>query len=204
MTPIVIVHVITGYLSLLIGLLVMIIPQKGNPVHVKLGKSYFITMSISGITAIIMSLLFPGRLIFLFIGVFTLHSLFGGFIMVNKRYKKWKIWLLPLSVIGIINGVYMIYTGAIVLMIFGSLQLLLAVVDFRMYLNKAIHPLQVVKAHAGKMAGSFTAATTAFAVNVLFTGSSWWHWILPTLIITPISTWWGIKLDKKRKKLISN
>lgn len=201
MSPLVMIHVITGYLSLLLGLIIMIMPNKGNSIHSRLGKFFFILMLVSGSTAVIMSLLFPNRLIFLFIGIFTLHSLLGGYVAVNKRYKKWRWALLPLAIIGVLNGAYMIYTGVVVLIIFGSLQLILGITDFRMYLNKNIHPLQVVKAHAGKMAGSFTAATTAFTVNVIFSGGQWWHWILPTLIITPISTWWGIKLDKKRKKL---
>ncbi len=203
MSPIVLAHVVAGYLGLLAGLIIMVLPKKGNRLHKKLGMAYFILMAISTSLAIILSILHPKMVLFLFIGIFTLHSLLGGFITTAKRYNKLKWLMLPLGIIGLANGAYMMYTGAIVLMIFGGLQFLLGITDIRMFLNKKLHPLQVIKAHAGKMAGSFTAATTAFIVNVVFTGGEWWHWMLPTLIITPISTYWGIKLDKKRKALLN-
>ncbi len=201
MPPLVLIHVIIGYLGLLSGLIVMIMPKKGNIRHKKLGMFYFVCMTISTSLAMYLSIVHD-RMFFLFIGIFTLHSLFGGFILTAKRYKKFKYLLIPLAVIGLGNGVVMVTSGSIVLIAFGSFQLLLALLDIKMLLAKNLHPLQIVKAHAGKMAGSFTAATTAFGVNVIFTGGEWWHWLLPTLIITPISTWWGIQLDKKRKALL--
>ena len=197
MPPVVFIHVILGYLGLLAGLIVMVMPKKGNSLHKKLGMFYFITMMSSTLLAIYLSI--NGAKIFLLcIGIFTFHALLGGFIMVQKRYCKFKWVFIPLSLIGLVNGIFMIYTGAIVLIAFGSLQLLLSYFDTKMLFKKNIHPLEIVKSHAGKMSGSITAATTAFGVNVVFTGGEWWHWLLPTLIITPISTWWGIKLDKKR------
>lgn len=203
MPPLVFIHVIAGYLGLLTGFTVMVMPKKGNRLHKKLGILYFILMMTATLLAILLSILHPGRMFLFFIGVFTFHSLLGGFLMIAKRYKKLKWVLIPLSIIGFANGGFMIYTQSIVLVIFGSLQLLLAFADMKMFFTKELHPLQIVKAHAGKMAGSFTAATTAFGVNVVFTGGDWWHWLLPTLIITPVSTWWGIQLDRKRKALLA-
>lgn len=203
MSPIVLIHVIAGYLGLVSGLIVMILPKKGNRIHKKIGMVYFILMAIATCLAILLSILHPNRIFFLFIGIFTLHNLLGGFITTVKRYQKLKWMMLPLGIIGLANGAYMIYTGAIVLMLFGGLQFLLGVTDLRMFFNKDLHPLAIIKAHAGKMAGSYTAATTAFIVNVIFTGGEWWHWMLPTLIITPISIWWGIQLDRKRKSNLS-
>lgn len=203
MSPLVLTHVIAGYLGLVSGLIVMILPKKGNRVHKKIGMVYFILMTIATSLAILLSILHPNRIFFLFIGIFTLHNLLGGFITTVKRYQKLKWMMLPLGIIGLANGAYMIYTGAIVLILFGGLQCLLGLTDIRMFLSKNLHPLSIIKAHAGKMAGSYTAATTAFIVNVIFTGGQWWQWMLPTFIITPISTWWGIQLDRKRKSIMS-
>lgn len=203
MPPIVFVHVVLAYLGLISGLIVMIMPKKGNKMHKKLGMFYFISMMSATLLAIYICIIRPDRIFLLFIGIFTFHCLLGGFMLTHKRYPKYKWVFIPLNIVGLVNGICMIYTGSIVLIAFGLIQLLSACLDVKMFFNRNLHPLQIVKAHAGKMAGSFTAATTAFGVNILFSGADWWHWLLPTLVITPISIRWGMKLDKKRKEMIT-
>ena len=97
----------------------------------------------------------------------------------------------------------MVSSGIIFLVVFGGLQIWLVIQDIWMLRKKVIHPLDIAGSHAGKMAGSFIAASTAFAVNVIFTGGEWWHWLLPTFAITPLITFWNIQLRKRKQKLMA-
>ncbi len=202
MSPLIFIHVIAGFSGLLSGIVVMAMPNKGNKLHKRIGLVYFITMMVSTLLSLYLSVKI-NNIAFLSIGIFTFHMLTTGYISTPKRVKKFKWLFIPLSVIGFASGVYMVYTGVIFLIVFGGLQIWLVVQDVWMLRKKNIHPLDITSSHAGKMAGSFIAASTAFAVNVIFTGGEWWHWLLPTFAITPLITFWNIQLRKRKRKLMA-
>lgn len=202
MTPLTFIHVLAGCSGLASGIIVMSMPNKGNKLHKRVGMFYFISMSVSTILSIYLSIAIHSTWL-LCIGLFTFHMLMGGFLSTVKRMKKFKYLFIPLSIIGLGAGVYMIYTGVIFLIVFGALQLSLVIQDFMMIAKKQPHPIDIHRAHAGKMAGSFIASSTAFAVNVIFTGGEWWQWLLPTIVITPLITFWNIQLKNKKRKLLS-
>jgi uncharacterized membrane protein len=202
MSPLVLLHVVAGFSGLASGIIVMAMPNKGNKLHKKIGMVYFITMMVSTLLSIYLSIKINSTGL-LSIGVFTFYMLVGGFLSTARRIKKFRYLFIPLSLIGFGAGVYMILTGIIFLIVFGGLQIWLVVQDIWMLRKKEIHPFDLQRSHAGKMAGSFIAASTAFAVNVIFTGGEWWHWLLPTFAITPLITFWNIQLKNKKKKLLS-
>lgn len=202
MSPLIFIHVLAGFTGLGSGIVVMAMPNKGNKTHKRVGMFYFIAMLISTILSIYLSIVINNTAL-LSIGFFTFYMLVAGFISTPKRIKKFKWMFLPLSIIGLGSGIYMISTGIIFLLVFGGLQIWLVMQDILMIRKKNLHPLDIAGSHAGKMAGSFIAASTAFAVNVIFTGGEWWHWLLPTFAITPLTVIWNIQLRKRKQKLMA-
>jgi uncharacterized membrane protein len=200
MTAFTLIHVIAGMAGLGSGIVVMAMPNKGNQLHKKVGLFYLISMLVSSVLSIYLSIKI-NNIALLAIGVFTFYMLVAGYLSTPKRIKKFKGVFLPLFILGLVSGGYMIYIGVIFLIVFGVLQIWLVLQDIRMLIKKDLHPLVIAGSHGGKMAGSFIAASTAFAVNVMFTGEAWWHWLLPTLVITPLITKWNIDLNRKRQKL---
>lgn len=202
MTPLTFIHVIAGCSGLTSGILVMSLPNKGNKLHKKIGMFYFISMLVSTLLSIYLSIAIKNVWL-LSIGLWTFYMLVGGFLNTVKRMKKFKYLFIPLAIIGLGSGIFMLNTGIIFLMVFGAIQLVMVIQDVLMLIKKQLHPIDIQKAHAGKMAGSFIAATTAFAVNVIFTGGEWWQWLLPTFVITPLITFWNIQLSKRKKKMLN-
>lgn len=202
MSAFTLLHVIAGMTGLGTGIIVMAMPNKGNKTHKRLGMVYLISMLVSTLLSIYLCFKINSTAL-LSVGLFTFYMLLSGFISVPGRYQKLKYFIFPLAAIGIFSGVYMIMTGVIFLLVFGGLQIVLVIQDLLMLRHKKPHPLDLTGSHAGKMAGSFIAASTAFAVNVIFTGGEWWHWLLPTFVITPLITRWNIQLAKRKKKLMA-
>jgi hypothetical protein len=202
MSPLILIHVIAGCSGLASGIIVMALPNKGNKLHKRIGLFYFISMMISTLLSIYLSIKINSHGL-LSIGFFTFYMLVGGYLCTPKRYKKVKYLFIPLALVGIGSGAYMISTGVIYLVVFGAIQLWLVAMDLLMMRKKNVHVLDLTRSHAGKMAGSFIAASTAFGVNVIFTGGEWWHWLLPTFAISPLITVWNIQLLKRKRKLLS-
>ncbi len=92
----------------------------------------------------------------------------------------------------------MIYTGIVFMVVFGILQLLLVLQDFRLTKTVKTDISHLLRAHAGKMTGSFIAASTAFTVNVVFSGNAWWHWLLPTMLFVPLIIFWNYRFSKNK------
>ena len=194
------IHATAGFAGLASGLAIMIMPNKGNRTHKKMGTLYFTSMGFSSMLSVIMSVQL-NHPIFLSIGGFTLYMLLAAYLSLPVRFEKLKKLFYPLALVGIACGMYVIYTGIIFLVVFGALQLLLVLQDLRMIWSKKTSALELVRSHARKMAGSFIAATTAFGVNVIFTGNAWWHWMLPTILIVPQIFVWNYQLCKKKSPL---
>jgi uncharacterized membrane protein len=202
MSPLILIHVVAGMTGLGSGIVVMAMPNKGNKLHKKIGLFYFVAMMVSTILSIYLSFLIENMPL-LSIGVFTFYMLLGGYITTVKRIQQFKWMFIPLSLFGLASGIYMVTSGVVFLVVFGGLQIWLVIQDIWMLRKKSIHPLDIARSHGGKMAGSFIAASTAFAVNVIFTGGEWWHWLLPTFAITPLITFWNVQLRKRKKKLMA-
>ncbi|WP_064198328.1 MULTISPECIES: hypothetical protein [Emticicia] len=179
------VHVLCGILSLLAGLVAMI-TNKGGKVHNRAGMVFYWSMFMIFITTSIFFILYPTNLkyqFFLGIGIVSFYPNWSG-----KRMLAMKKGLIPtltdkvgawsIGISGICMwayGVFLTINPAkqfgslnILFFIFGTVSVLNAYGDLRLYLGY-VKPEKMhwFFAHAGKMMGAYTAAITAFCVNIV-------------------------------------
>jgi uncharacterized membrane protein len=183
--PILIIHIIAGFLALVTGLIAMVVRKKGGKLHNRTGIVFYWSMFVVFISAIIFFVLDPLSLkyqFFLTIGIVSFYPAWSG-----KRVLKMKKSVTPkwydttaafaIGISGIIMVAYGIYgfTGninfqglEILFLIFGGLSLANAYGDLKIYLGfKEAGKMHWFFAHAGKMTGAYSAAVTAFCVNVV-------------------------------------
>lgn len=179
------VHVLCGILSLIAGF-VAIIANKGGKIHNRAGVVFYWSMFMIFVTTTIFFILYPTNLkyqFFLGIGIVSFYPNWSG-----KRMLAMKKGLIPTLadkigawLIGI-SGICMLAYGAyltanppkgfgelnILFFIFGIVSILNAYGDLKLYLGfvKA-EKMHWFFAHAGKMMGAYTAAITAFCVNIV-------------------------------------
>ena len=179
------VHVLCGILSLASGLVAMI-AKKGGKIHNRAGFIFYWSMFVIFITTTIFFILFPTNLkyqFFLGIGIISFYPNWSG-----KRMLAMKKGLIPTMIDKIgayligISGITMLAYGAyltqnppksfaglnILFFVFGIVSLANAYGDLKVYLGfvKA-EKMHWFFAHAGKMMGAYSAAITAFCVNIV-------------------------------------
>jgi uncharacterized membrane protein len=189
-----IVHVIAGALSLLTGLLVYLL-KKGTSLHIRIGKIYYLAMSVVFITSIYVSLMKNNAFLFL-IGIFSYYLVYTG-ILYNRNRSVGKtgpmdfiriLFFAIIFVSMILFGLYCLISGAsglgIILLVFGGIGGMLAKTDIYVYLLKkeVDKPNFWIRSHLGRMTGSYIAAVTAFAVNNIHFLPPIVIWLLPTAI----------------------
>lgn len=184
------VHVLCGILSLGAGLVAML-ANKGSKVHNRAGVVFYWSMFMIFVTTSIFFVLYPTNLkyqFFLGIGIVSFYPNWSGKRMLTMKKgsdsrtvqptlaDKIGAWLIGFS------GVSMLAYGAyltmnppkgfgelnILFFIFGIVSILNAYGDLKLYLGfvKA-EKIHWFFAHAGKMMGAYTAAITAFCVNIV-------------------------------------
>lgn len=179
-----VIHVICGFLSLSSGLVAMI-AQKGKGVHNASGSVFYWAMLGVFVTTIIFFAIYPGQLkyqFFLTIGIISFYPNFSG-----KRLLSMKKAIVPalvdwiaawgVGVCGIVMIGYSVYgfmnpvgfNGmAILFAIFGVVCLVNAYGDLKIYLGyQKPDKMHWFLGHGGKMMGAYSAALTAFFVNVV-------------------------------------
>jgi len=202
-------HILGGSISLLLGLYILLI-QKGDKIHKKIGNIYFLAMLTASIVSLPMSYLHPNYFLFI-IGIFTSYMLLTG-----RRYLKIKSitdvqktdWALSIIMLifafafigfGIYNIVKNNYFG-IVFIVFGSIGLSFVYQDRINYLGKSAIKNYFLMSHIQRMIGSYIASATAFLVvnnNVL---PSIVAWLLPTVLLVPLIIFWSRKYKKALQK----
>ncbi|MGF1563734.1 MAG: DUF2306 domain-containing protein [Flavobacteriales bacterium] len=184
-----IIHIISGYLALAAGT-TAIIARKGQNVHRKAGRLFVLAMLGVGASAFSMSSIKGNQFLF-HIAIFTMYQVYGGWRALRQRDLRANAvdWIVASA--GLINGVVMLFTGNIVLMVFGGISVLLGVGNLRTHLRvrqgKEIHRLAWLRKHIGMMMGAFIATVTAFiVVNVTNVQPGWVLWLAPTAIFMPV------------------
>ena len=202
-------HAAFGGIALICGG-VALSTKKGNMLHKKSGKLFYLTMLVSSFFALIISVL-PNHISpFLFsIGVFSAYLIISGYR--SLRLKKTGINLKP----DIILAVIMIFTGLamvlypvlleggfnIVLLVFGILGIVFGIRDLVMFKNPKMMRKKWLNRHLGNMTGGYIAAVTAFfVVNDIIGGL--FNWFLPTVIGSIYISYWINKLNRKAKKKV--
>ena len=173
---ILILHILSGFTSLLLGTIVLI-RKKGDRLHKKLGFIFTLTMVVTGLCAFYLAFIHPN--IFLFVvGVFTIYLAISGYRMI--RLKKAHLGQKPqlgdaLLTIGmLICSAILYYLGiryalakqvfGIVFLLFATVSLQLCYIEYKAYAGQVTDNLYGLKNHIGRMTGAYIAAFTAFIV----------------------------------------
>lgn len=188
-TVLLIIHIVSGYLALSAGT-TAIIARKGQKLHRKAGRIFVISMLGVGASALSMSLM-KGNQFLLHIGIFTMYQVYGGWRALRQRDLRANPADWTIATLGLANGAVMLFTGNIVLMVFGGISVLLGTGDLRTHLRvvrgQEIHRLAWLRKHIGMMMGAFIATVTAFiVVNVNDFQPAWALWLAPTAIFMPV------------------
>ena len=200
------VHAAFGGIALLTGL-VSILAKKGKKIHRKSGLIFFYSMLLSGITAMIISVMPNHESPFLFaVGIFSLYFVLTGKRALNfkRKHPDLKIDKL-ISIIMITTGILMISLPIIltksiniILVVFAIVGIIFSVRDLILFKNPERLRKGWLKLHLGKMLGGYISATTAFVVvNGFF--PSFYGWFIPGIVGGLIIAYWMRKMNKKTK-----
>lgn len=186
-----IIHILAGFTALASGLGTMTL-SKASKIHRPIGQTYFGSMLIIFCTAVPLS--WADQNWFLFtISFFSFYMALSGFRIartkgnrVNRTDRLISVvmvgissWMVGLSMYYLLSG----QTGtAIVIGIFGLLSLLDSIRDIRYSWAIAEPSRHWIRMHLSRMGGSYIAAVTAFAVNVIDFWPPIYSWLGPTVI----------------------
>ena len=202
MRALLILHILSGAIALFSAALALS-TEKGKKFHVLSGKSYFWAMVLIFLTAIPMSILKSNVFLFL-IAIFSFYLAFSGMrfarnrkgiptrldlIAVNFMFLSGAgMWIL--AIIFFINS----DSQFITLIVFGFLALFLGYGDFQTFKNQTATGKERIAKHLTNMMGGTIAVVTAVLVVNPPADPEWVWWILPTVLITPVISWWNKKV----------
>ena len=198
-------HIVTGGISLLTGLF-NIIRRKGDGLHKRIGRIFFISSIIMSLSALLLSWLNPNAMLFI-IGIFTFYMTMTGQRAIRKKAihkEESKIdWVFAIGmfltvvvffVLGVKNLLQQNMMG-IVFIAFGLIGLLFVRTDLRVLRNQSRFVNPGMLNHIQRMTGSFIASCTAFLVvnfsNLPFSFPPVIAWLLPTAILVPFIFRWS-------------
>jgi len=198
------VHAASGGIALIAGLVSMI-ARKGKRTHRKSGLIFFYSMTFSGITAMLISLLPNHKSPFLFaIGIFSLYFVITGKRALNFKKQNPNTFIdKGISLFMTLTGFAMIvlpiiFTRSIdvILAVFGIVGIAFSIRDLMLFKNPFRLQNAWLKLHLGKMIGGFISATTAFVVvGNYFPGI--YGWFIPGIAGSFIIVYWTRKVSLK-------
>ena len=195
------IHILAGTIALLCAALA-VSSEKGKKFHVLSGRTYFWCMVGIFLTAIPMSIINSNTFLFL-IAIFSFYLAFAGMRFAKNRKGiattiDWiAVSLMILSGLGMwaLAITYFISDNSqyITLLVFGFIALALGYGDYRSHKNKAATGKERIAKHlTNMMAGTIAVITAVLVVNVNIE-PIWIWWLLPTVVITPIISYWNKK-----------
>ena len=195
------IHILAGTVALLSAALA-VSSEKGKRIHILSGRTYFWCMVGIFLTAIPMSIINSNIFLFL-IAIFSFYLAFAGMRFAKNRKGiattiDWiAVSLMILSGLGMwaLAITYFISDNSqyITLLVFGFIALALGYGDYRSHKNKtAIGKERIAKHLTNMMAGTIAVITAVLVVNVNIE-PIWIWWVLPTVVITPIISYWNKK-----------
>ena len=195
------IHILAGTIALLCAALA-VSSEKGKKFHVLSGRTYFWCMVGIFLTAIPMSIINSNTFLFL-IAIFSFYLAFAGMRFAKNRKGiattiDWiAVSLMILSGLGMwaLAITYFISDNSqyITLLVFGFIALALGYGDYRSHKNKAATGKERIAKHlTNMMAGTIAVITAVLVVNVNIE-PIWIWWLLPTVVITPIISYWNNK-----------
>lgn len=179
----IIVHVIAGILALATGLAAMTARKKGGRLHNQTGIVFYWSMAVIFVTTLLFFVLYPAKIIyhfFLMIGIVSFYPTYSG-----KRILQMKKGITPrfadraAAVLILISGTAAVLYGlylqfyspqdiAFLFLIFGSFSIIQGYQDLKLFSGKTqLAKMHWFYSHAAKMIGAYSAAVTAFCVNII-------------------------------------
>jgi uncharacterized membrane protein len=177
-------HVLCGFLSLASGLVAMR-ADKGSKVHNTAGLVFYWAMLGVFLTTILFFVIYPQEIkyqFFLTIGIVSFYPNWSGKRMLSMKKGLEPKWFdilggFLIGISGIVMLAYAVYSFvnpalqnqfAILFLVFGLVSLANCYGDLRYYLKyKEAPKMHWFFAHGGKMMGAYSAALTAFCVNIV-------------------------------------
>lgn len=178
-------HVLAGGLALVLGLIAMLNRKKGDKLHKRTGIIFYWCMNFIFLTSILFVSLYPEQekyWFFLTIGIVSFYPNFTG-VRILKMKKgitaRWFDYAALLMII--LSGFIMLKVGfssvfgfdthtefEILYIAFGIFSLIQGYGDTLAFTGiKKVEKMHWLYGHAGKMIGSYSAALTAFCVNII-------------------------------------
>lgn len=177
---------------------------KGAIWHRRAGLTYAVAMLVVTLTTLALVLVRP-NLFLLVIGLFSFYLVFTGWRAGAQRdgRPRWPDHLAGAAMA--LTGAAMLAIGAVqlfgaggaqpvILLVFGSIGLTLALTDWRDWQRGPITGKARIARHLTRMlAGSIATMTAALVVNLSFLPPLV-VWLGPTLLITPLIFWWNARI----------
>ena len=215
-------HVVGGFTSLLSGLVVASLPNKGNRLHKRLGYVFLYGMITVFTTAVLLLVLVKWNIFLFAIAVMTFYMNYAGFRSIRlKNVPKPALLDWIISILTMLCGVGILIYGinlfvvfsafhplAFLCLVFGIGMTHSAQSDIRLKNRKSRPKTWWISQHIGMMMGALIASSTAFAVNNL--GSlipnpqfGWLLWLLPTVVGVPFIIYHISRIRRQPKSLIT-
>lgn len=221
-----VLHIIAGVIALITGLIAMFARKKGGNLHNRTGLFFYYSMAFIFVSTLIFFALDPLNLkyqFFLGIGIVSFYPVYTGrSVLYMKKGINASVFHKTLAVGAIASAIVMILFGnfgglpqaeMILFNVFGVILILNGIGDARIYFGyKPAAKNYWLMAHIGKMLGGYSAALTAFMVNVvpryLPDNTSMYifitTWTLPAVVLGIYSAFVQKKYSPKKKNLSIN
>ncbi len=193
-------HVASGTVGLITGIISMS-TTKGMKSHKKAGKIFYYAMVLIFISSVYMSIV-KNNIFLLLIGFFSIYLASTGYRIlslkkIGENASKASAIDYLLGLTGMIAGIAMAALAifyfskgsnfGIVLLVFAIVSFGFGFQDLYKFKKPPTKKTHWINGHALRMGGAFTATVTAFIVVNFNINQQWILWILPTLIIIPIT-----------------
>ena len=198
------IHILAGTTALFAAAFA-ICSEKGKKTHIIAGRTYYWGMVGIFLTALPMSIIIKEIFLFL-VAFFSFYLAYAGrrFAQNRKGIASKVDWIAVGLMIAaglgmwILAAFYYIENNShfITLTIFGSIAIALGHSDYKTYKRQeATGKKRIAKHLTNMLAGTIAVVTAILVVNVDM-DPQWIPWILPTIILVPLISWWNRKIMK--------
>ena len=198
------IHILAGTIALFAAAFA-ICSEKGKKIHITAGKTYYWGMVGIFLTALPMSIINKEISLFL-VAFFSFYLAFAGRRFAQNRTGvasriDWiAVGLMIVTGIGmwLLAIFYFIDSNSdyIVLFFFGFISIVLGYTDYKTHKHQEATGKKRIARHLSNMlAGTIAVVTAVLVVNVNME-PQWLPWILPTVILVPVISWWNWKVMK--------
>ena len=198
------IHILAGTIALLAAAFA-ICSEKGKKIHITAGKTYYWGMVCIFLTALPMSIITSNVFLFL-IAFFSFYLAFAGrrFAQNRKGIAAIVDWIAVGLMIAAGLGMWVLAvfysiennSQYITLTVFGFIAIALGYTDYKTYKQQEATGKKRIARHLTNMlAGTIAVVTAVLVVNVDIE-PQWLPWILPTVILVPVISWWNWKVMK--------